>query len=661
MSEAERLAALGRYDILDSAPEPQFDHIVELAARMFDAPRATISFLDGARIWFKARYGVSVTAVPRAWDLYDEATLQGRVLVIRDLANDPRFAGHPYTRVARMHFYAVAPLHASDGTCIGAIAVIDHGPRPDLMDDRVAGLQALARLVESELERRLLTIELEKSAARFRDLAQMSSDWMWETDAEHRMTELFFDGPKLSNLVPTSLGMRRWEYRYSRPLHATWADYRAMIEARQEFRGFEYEVMLPAGDHHVFRISGRPRFDAKGAFLGYRGVGTDITAQRLAEQRLKDSETSFRFLFEKNPNPMYLFEQDGLRIVAVNEAACQLYGYSVAEFEALTLFDLRPEADKELLRQHLAVVDWTKRRAARRWRHQKKDGVVMEVVANTEPTRFNGRACHLVQIRDLTQQLRAEARLAEAEATLHQKQKLEALGQLTGGIAHDFNNILAVVVGNIELAADDLPADAPQHRPLAAAVAACERGADLVTRLLTFARRRPLEPREMEVGPLLDEIAELVRTAVSPHVFLSLEKSDALGLCRIDRSGLEAAILNLAFNARDAMPDGGQLRLAARIVHVSDEDVRARPVLKAGDWIEIAISDTGVGMASDVRSKVFEPFFTTKSEGKGTGLGLPMVHGFVHQSGGFLTLDTAPGRGTTFKLYLPAVTSAGEG
>jgi len=660
MSEAEQLAALRRYDILDTGPESQFDSIVELAARMFDAPMATISFLDATRIWFKARYGVTVSAVPRQWSLYDEAALAGRVLVIRDLATDPRFAGHPYARIARMHFYAVAPLHARNGLCIGTIAAIDRGPRPDLSDDRIAGLQALARLVEAELERRLLTIELERSTERFRDLAQMSSDWMWETDTEHRMTEVFFDRPNLARIAPTSLGQRRWEYQYARPLYATWSDYRQMVQARQEFRGFEYEVMTPAGDYHVFRVNGRPRFDAQGVFLGYRGTGSEITAHRLAEKRVKDSEASFRFLFEKNPNPMYLFEHASLRIVAANEAACALYGYSRVEFETLTLYDLRPEPERVLLRQRLEKAEWT-RRAQGRFRHQKKDGSVVDVFVNAEPARFNNVACDLVQVRDITQQLQAETRLAEAEATLHQKQKLEALGQLTGGIAHDFNNILAVVVGSIEIAADALLPDSAAHKPLAAAVAACERGADLVARLLTFARRRPLEPREIAVGPLLEDIASLVRTAISPQVFLSLSMADDLGVCHVDRSGLETAILNLAVNARDAMPDGGQLGMTAHHRRIGDEDVRMRPDLKVGDWIEVTISDTGAGMASDIQARVFEPFFTTKEEGKGTGLGLSIVHGFVHQSGGFLTLDTAPGCGTTFKLYLPAIPPGSAG
>jgi hypothetical protein len=468
---------------------------------------------------------------------------------------------------------------------------------------------------------------------------------------------VFSDRPALAGIAPTSIGRRRWEYENARPLRSTWAGYRAMVEARQEFRGFEYETRATDGAYFVFRINGRPRFDAHGRFVGYSGTGSDITAQRLAEARLRQSEASFRFLFEKNPNPMFLFEQEHLRFVAVNEAACLLYGYDRSEFQNLTLFDIRPAEDRELLSAHLADVDWTLR-MERRWRHLRKDGTVMDVIVNAGPMQFGGQACQLVQVRDVTQQLRAEARLAEAEATLRQKQKLESLGQLTGGIAHDFNNILAVAMGNIECTVDDLPADSRSHPWLAEAMKACERGADLVSRLMTFARQRPLEPQEWMIGLLLEDLSGLVRTIVAPQIALEVHVAADLAHCRIDRGGLETAILNLAVNARDAMPDGGALHIAARNRSIGEGDVRDDPALRLGHWIEISISDTGTGMTPETRAKVFEPFFTTKAEGKGTGLGLAMVHGFVHQSGGFVTLASEPGCGTTFRLYLPAAATA---
>jgi signal transduction histidine kinase len=287
-----------------------------------------------------------------------------------------------------------------------------------------------------------------------------------------------------------------------------------------------------------------------------------------------------------------------------------------------------------------------------------KDGTLIDVVTDGVAISFNGKAARLVHVTDITQQRRAETRLAQAEATLRQAEKLEAIGRLTGGIAHDFNNILAIMMVKMEGIADQLPPDSPFHQKIAAAMDAGERGADLVSRLMTFARRRPVEPEEIPLNELLDDISSLVATAISRKVTLSMDHAPDLRRCRIDRSGFETAILNLAVNARDAMPDGGKLVVATRNRTIGEEEARSNPRLQAGDWVETTVGDTGMGMPPEIIGRIFEPFFTTKAEGKGTGLGLAMVHGFIHQSGGFLTVESVPGKGTTFTLLLPAMTGA---
>lgn len=181
MSEAERVTALRRYDILDTEPEPQFDHIVELAARMFDAPMAVISFIDTDRLWFKARYGIDFRATPRGWAFSELAVQSRQVQVIRDTTLDARFRDHPHVVGGpQVRFHAAAPIFVADRHPIGAVCVLDTLPRDDLPVDRVAGLQALARLVEVELDRRLAVRRLKEAADRFRDLAEVSSDWVWE-------------------------------------------------------------------------------------------------------------------------------------------------------------------------------------------------------------------------------------------------------------------------------------------------------------------------------------------------------------------------------------------------------------------------------------------------------------------------------------------------
>jgi CheY-like chemotaxis protein len=236
------------------------------------------------------------------------------------------------------------------------------------------------------------------------------------------------------------------------------------------------------------------------------------------------------------------------------------------------------------------------------------------------------------------------------EEQLTQARRMEAVGQLTGGVAHDFNNLLTVVLGNVDLL--DRPTnDARQQRQIKAIRHATERGRDLTRQLLAFSRRQQLSPVVLDVNALITGFAPLIGQAVGEAVTVTLELADEPLHVNVDPAQLESALLNLAVNARDAMPAGGALTIAARAL--DGAAAGSRDGLDAGaNWIEIEVRDTGEGMPSDVLARVFEPFFTTKEVGKGSGLGLSQVYGFVRQSGGHMTVDSAPGQGARFKLYL---------
>jgi len=255
-----------------------------------------------------------------------------------------------------------------------------------------------------------------------------------------------------------------------------------------------------------------------------------------------------------------------------------------------------------------------------------------------------------IYVRDITEHKHAlEARRLMQEQ-LHQSQKMESVGQLTGGIAHDFNNLLAVVSGNLELIED--AADNGRVRQFAAAARrATDRGAKLTAQLLAFSRQRILNPKLVSANQLISEFQELIRQAVGGSCEVKLRTDDRLWLCHVDPPLLETALLNLALNGRDAMPDGGVLEIETRNV-VLDEGAVAGP----GSYVRLSVTDSGCGMPPEVRDRVFEPFFTTKEVGKGTGLGLSMVYGFVRQSGGHVAVESAPGVGTTVALYLPKAT-----
>jgi PAS domain S-box-containing protein len=262
-------------------------------------------------------------------------------------------------------------------------------------------------------------------------------------------------------------------------------------------------------------------------------------------------------------------------------------------------------------------------------------------------------------VRERTRALEeSEAERRQAEAALLQAQKMEAVGNLTGGVAHDFNNLLQVISGNLQLLQQDVPADEHAQRRLRAAVSGVERGARLASHLLAFARRQPLEPVAVNLGRLLRGMEELLRRALGESIEIKTRVAEDLWNTFADPHQLENVILNLAINARDAMDAVGKLILEASNTQLDEHSALKYPDVAAGPYVLLAISDTGCGMPPEVMERAFEPFFTTKPEGRGTGLGLSMVYGFVKQTGGHITLHSEVGHGTTIKLYLPRALQA---
>ncbi|WP_052384006.1 sensor histidine kinase [Litchfieldella xinjiangensis] len=252
---------------------------------------------------------------------------------------------------------------------------------------------------------------------------------------------------------------------------------------------------------------------------------------------------------------------------------------------------------------------------------------------------------------------RRHRQLAEAQAHLERQlqeaQKLAALGRLTGGIAHDFNNLLTVIIGNAELLSEGLERHSPLRQPAELMLHAGERGRELTQRLLGFARRQTLAPERVDVNALLKACRSILTTSLGEAVDLELHLAPSLAQAYVDAAQLESAILNLAVNARDAMPDGGRLQVATSNAAVSEEGLSRAPQLRPGRYVRIVVSDTGQGMSDAVRRQLFEPFFTTKEGDKGTGLGMSMVATFIRQSGGHVAVFSEPREGTRVHLYVP--------
>ena len=280
--------------------------------------------------------------------------------------------------------------------------------------------------------------------------------------------------------------------------------------------------------------------------------------------------------------------------------------------------------------------------------HRVDTDTSLHLIANGRPLRDPTGAPRgaVVVYRDIT-----EAK--ETERLLRQSQKMDAIGQLTGGIAHDFNNILTVIIGMIEILGEEVAGD-PKIVSIAKTIAqAADRGAELTQHLLAFARKQPLRPREADVNALIVEATSLLRAALGEQIEIESLLDESALHALVDTSQLTTAILNLAVNARDAMPEGGRLTLETGNVHLDADSAGRRDDVRSGRYVMIAVTDNGTGIPESIRDKVFEPFFTTKGIGKGTGLGLSMVYGFVRQSGGHIRIDSEEGRGTSIKIFLP--------
>ena len=248
---------------------------------------------------------------------------------------------------------------------------------------------------------------------------------------------------------------------------------------------------------------------------------------------------------------------------------------------------------------------------------------------------------------------------AQAEAVLREAQKMQAIGQLTGGLAHDFNNLLTVILGNLELARARLEGDHSLLTRIERAMWAAQRGATLTSQLLAFARKQPLAPAAIDLGTTVQDLVPLLRRTIGEHIDIRYVDTAGAWPAMADPAQLENALLNLALNARDAMPDGGRLTIELANKVLDEAYARNHAEVTPGDYAMLAVSDTGHGMTPEVLARVFEPFFTTKPDGKGTGLGLPMVFGFTKQSGGHINIYSEPKEGTTVRLYLPRAIGVG--
>ena len=408
-------------------------------------------------------------------------------------------------------------------------------------------------------------------------------------------------------------------------------------------------VRHKAGHRIVLEILESPLF-RDGTISGIQGFARDITDRVDALDSVRISEARFRGLFEQAAVGMVFASEDG-RILQVNDCFAQTLGYTPGELVDYSCVELTHPGDREresrtigrLLSGELDRDSWEKR-----YLHRNGTAVWCNLTLSmlpataSEARQFVGVALDMSERHQLEEQLR-------------QSQRLESVGQLTGGVAHDFNNLLTVILGNADLLSEGLAEDAGQRELADMIASAAQRGAELTNRLLAFARRQVLDPKVVQVDLMIADFDRLLHRTLGEHITIDYRLDADLWPAMVDAAQLESALLNLCINARDAMPGGGRLTIAAANKPLDHGYTQRYPDVQPGDYVMVAVSDSGTGIAPGLCPC---PFFTTKEKGKGTGLGLAMVYGFLKQSGGHVSMVSALGSGTTVKLYLPRAKDA---
>lgn len=581
-----------------------------------DQPEAGPNFL-----WGKAYYPDGHPVPLQAWPL--QKALRGDTTVGAE-ARVVRPDGSAYDVLI-----SAAPVRRGDQGIIGAVAMFS-----DITERK--GVE----------EKLLYQLRLTQG------ITDSATDSIFVTDAEGRVTcinpeaERAF-GYSTDELIGEVLHDRiHHHHSNGRPFPAAECPLARIYTSGEIVRDYE-DVFFRKDGSTLTVVCSNALLESRGKRLGAVLFVRDITERKRSEAALRESAARLRAIVHAVPDVLLVLDADG-RYLEILTAQPELLYSDHATLKGRLIGDVLPE---EVAQRTLTAIDRTLRTS--RIQSFEYELAINKIgkryfEARTAPLDglLMGRPAVVLLARDVTQH-----RLTED--SLRQAQKMEALGQLTGGVAHDFNNLLAIMQGNLELLAEAL--DQPEYRDLAQrALGAVERGATLIGQLLAFGRRQPLQAKPVSLNTLVAGMGDLLRRTLGETIQLDILLAEDLAMTVIDPSQFETALLNLALNARDAMPDGGRLTLETAAVWLDEDYARTHPPIKPGRYVSLVVRDTGCGMPPEVLEHVLEPFFTTKEAGKGSGLGLSMVYGLVNQMEGSIHLDSAVGQGTTVNIYLPA-------
>ena len=504
------------------------------------------------------------------------------------------------------------------------------------------------------------TQELLESERRFSLLVEGVVDYaIFMLDPRGAITNWNAGAERIHGYAAAEIVGRNFELFYPPEERAAGVPAQALEAARRDGKfAVEGWRLRKDGSRFLAATAIDPVYDA-GKLVGYAEIIRDVTERLTAETALHESERQFQLLVSNVTDyALYMLDPEG-QIASWNAGGERIKGYTADEIIGQNFSRFYTEAARAAGRPEraLAIARETGHYDEEGWR-VRKDGSYFWASVVIDPIRGDdGRLIGFAKItRDITERRDAQMALERVQQQLAESQKMDALGQLTGGVAHDFNNLLMVVTGHIQTLKQMVAGDPKGMRAARAIEHAAERGATLTGQLLTFARRARVNPQPIDVNARINAIREVLTSGLGRNVGFVIDIAPDVWPVTVDVGEFEIALVNLVINARDAMPGGGTVTVTARNVSLAESESSS-----PGDYVEICVEDTGFGIPDDIRAKVFEPFFTTKEIGKGTGLGLSQVHGFVHQAGGTVKLDSQLGEGTVLTIHLPRALGASVG
>ncbi|MCL5236404.1 MAG: PAS domain S-box protein [Nitrospirae bacterium] len=577
-----------------------------------------------------------------------------RVTLMNNLQETGYARTDPNVAKYKLQTYMGCAVRLGDSYLGSLCVVYQNDFTPGEQDKKL--LELIAAAVGVEEKRKSVEKALMESEKRYRRLVESLADYIYTVQVEDGRAVATYHGPGCVNVTGyTSADYEADRYLWYRMAYE--GDRGAVIEQAERMLSgessspLEHRIIHKDGSIQWVKNTTVPRYDDRGRLVAYDGLITNITRRKRAEEALQESERKYRELFEESKDVISISTPDG-RILDFNRAGLELFGYSSKEelLNADIARDLYVHAEdlegfKRILGQYGFVKDYE---ATMR----KKDGDMLNVLI-TATAVYDAKGDIVAYrgiIRDITSQKRLEQQLLHA-------QKMEAIGQLAGGVAHDFNNILTAIIGYANILLMKLGRDDPLKNYVAHILESSEKASSLTKSLLTFGRKQIINMAPVDLDEIVRRVERLLSRLIGEDVELRVSLAGKALTIMADSGQVEQVLMNLATNARDAMPEGGRLTISTELIELDIEFTRRHRYGEPGLYAALSVTDTGGGIDAKTKERIFEPFFTTKEVGKGTGLGLSIVYGIVKQHNGYINVYSELGKGAAFKIYLPLVGS----